>query len=234
MQESKYLIKEMKIDYTLKNNTMELGKVLLKYNDLWKSVFIFVIFLLNAVMLASYSSDHGSRLEDPKLFGLSVTATKVIMIALGLWCVILWLLICAPVLINIAWMQKYKYDVEMQRRQDEQLEGKRGVIVDDSTSVYKTLKTSTMVTYMTLSNPMFIYMFMLGASILLGLLYHPFFYSFLVVYIIVQSPQMNSLLSAIWEPKTAILATIFLMFLIVYLLVIWSYMSFPTDYPDNN
>ena len=37
MEESKFLIKEMKIDYLLKNNTTEVGKVLLKYNELWKN-----------------------------------------------------------------------------------------------------------------------------------------------------------------------------------------------------
>ena len=77
-------------------------------------------------------------------------------------------------------------------------------------------------------------MLLLGAAIVLGIIIHPFFYAFLVTYVIVQSPMMNSLLKAIWEPKTAILATIFLMILIVYLLIIWSYDSFPVDYPDNN
>lgn len=224
----------MKIDYVLKNNTTEVGKVLLKYHVMWQSVFSFIIFLLNIILLISYDSEHGSRKDDPKLFGLSVTLTKVIMLILGILCGILWLLICTPVLITIAWMEKYKYEASQHVKNDQQMQAQRGEIQTSTTSIYHSMKAFTWITLSTLGNPMFIYMLLLGAAIVLGIIIHPFFYAFLVTYVIVQSPMMNSLLKAIWEPKTAILATIFLMILIVYLLIIWSYDSFPVDYPDNN
>ena len=224
----------MKIDYVLKNNTTEVGKVLLKYHVMWQSVFSFIIFLLNIILLISYDSEHGSRKDDPKLFGLSVTLTKVIMLILGILCGILWLLICTPVLITTAWMEQYKYEASQHMKNDQQIQAQRGQIIRSTTSVYSSIKTFTWISLNTLGNPMFIYMLLLGAAIILGIAIHPFFYAFLVTYVIVQSPMMNSLLKAIWEPKTAILATIFLMILIVYLLIIWSYDSFPVDYPDNN
>lgn len=102
MEESNVLIKEMKVDYVLKNNTTEIGKILLKYQALWRTLFIWLIVITNGVILASYSEEHGSRRDDPKLFGLSVSITKIILLVLGIVCGIFWILICLPLIISTA------------------------------------------------------------------------------------------------------------------------------------
>ena len=93
MEESVFLIKEMEIDYVLKNSSTEVGKVLLKYQALWRTLFLWLAVVTNGVILASYSEEHGSRRDDPKLYGLSVSSTKAILLTLGILCAIFWLLI---------------------------------------------------------------------------------------------------------------------------------------------
>jgi large-conductance mechanosensitive channel len=234
MQESKYLIKEMKIEYVLQNNTTEVGKVLLKYNALWKSMFAFFIIVVNVFILASYSKSHGSRNNDPELFSLSKNSTQIIFFVIGIILLILWILIWVPVLIKTAWMEIYKYDIEMIKYEKTEKIGIRGMDLHATTyKFYKELKGYAIKTYKILSHEMLIFMLMLGASIILGILWNPFFYGFLVIYLIVESPQMNSLLKAIWEPKYALIATIVLMLLLFYLLVLYSYNSFSTFYPND-
>lgn len=234
MEESEYLIKEMKIDYVLKNNTTEVGKILLKYQALWRTLFLWLIVITNGIILASYSEEHGSRRDDPKLFGLSVSGTKIILLALGILCVVLWILTCLPLMISTAWMESYRYDTETEKKDALQQIFIRGKEQSTSKVSYQSVVKLGFKILKILSNIMMIYLILLLVSILMGIIWHPFFYCFLVSFIIVLNPQMNSLLRAIWEPKFAILGTIILMFLVMYFFVMISYNSFPTDYPDND
>lgn len=234
MQESKYLIKEMKIEYVMQNNTTEIGKVLLKYNALWKSIFAFFIIVANAFILASYSKAHGSRNLDPELFSLSKITTQSIFFILGIILLILWILICVPVLIKTAWMEIYRYDIEIVKHEKTENLGARGANDHTTTYIfYKRLKGYAIKAYRILSHEMLIFMLMLGTSIILGIAWNPFFFGFLVTFLIVESPQMNNLLKAIWEPKYALIATIVLMLLLFYLLVLYSYNAFSTYYPND-
>lgn len=131
-------------------------------------------------------------------------------------------------------MVSYKYDIEKEKQDLLHTVLIRGKNKSNSGVSYHSIVNMGITFLKILANPMIIYLILLLASILLGIIWHPFFYCFLVSFIIVQSPQMNSLLKAIWEPKYAILGTIILMFLIMYFFVIVSYNSFPVDYPDNN
>ena len=137
-------------------------------------------------------------------------------------------------MINVAWMESFYYDAEHEKEEIMQLQSIRGSSTKNTVKYYQSLKGTIIKIFRMLSNIMFVYLILLGVSIFLGIFLHPFFYAFLVSFIIVQSPQMNNLLKALWEPKFAILATIILMFLIVYIFVILSYNSFPNDYPDEN
>lgn len=227
-EESKYLIKQMKIHYWMQNNNTEIGKVLIKYTSLWISLFKIYIIALNLIMLASYSESNGSREEDPMLFGLSVTGTKVIMFILGLLCGIMWLLSSIPSLVTLFWMAYYRAEIEDDLAKKDTSDPR---LLSVSHSRKRKLISTN---YKILTSPMLYYTLLLGVSIVLGLALHPFFYAFLVTYLIVESPQMNSLLRAIWEPRLAIIATIVLMFLIVYVLVVVSYQLLYSYYPENS
>ena len=235
MQESKFLIKEMKTDYLLKNNSTEVGKILLKYNVLWKTLFISIIWAINFIILVSYNAKHGDRFKDPKLFGLPVTATKAIMLILGIILLILWVLICVPVIINEVLMVIYKYDNERLRKNKSEGFIQRGNELQETATTYsKYIYHNTIKLFKIMTDVVIIYMLLLGISIILGITWTPFFYAFLVTYVIVQSPQMNNLLKAIWEPKVALAATIVLMLLLFYMLVILAYYAFENYYPDND
>lgn len=234
MEDSQYLIKEMKIDYTLKNNTTEVGKILLKYQALWRTLFLWIIVITNGVILASYNENHGSRIDDPKLFDLSVKDTRAILLALGILCIAFWALTCLPKMISLVWMTSYRYDLENDRKDILKTLLIRGKDKTNSIVSYHSIANFCLKLSKIFTNAMLIYFLMLIASIIMGIIWHPFFYCFMVSFIIVQSPQMNNLLKAIWEPKFAIIGTIILMFLVNYFFVMVSYNSFPSDYPDGD
>jgi hypothetical protein len=82
-------------------------------------------------------------------------------------------------------------------------------------------------------DPVFWCLIICGVFIILGFASHPTYFTFLVIYLIVMSPSMNHLLTALWEPKVSIISSIILLVLLMYMFVVVAYRAFWEYYPDN-
>lgn len=70
------------------------------------------------------------------------------------------------------------------------------------------------------------------ASIILGLAHHPFWYTYLLSYLIYRSNTLLNVLRAVWNPRYTIMVTIFMMLIMIYCFTIFSYWYYPNDYSD--
>jgi hypothetical protein len=223
----------MKSDYWLKTKTTILGRILVNYFDMFNQLLILSIVALNILMLFSYSESHGDREDNPKLWDLSITETKILIYTLGAIATILCFLIFISILtIKIG---NFKLKVELDsKRKIMQISKESGSVLEFETGKFRTkVKDFISVCLKIVTHFEILYFLLCFIFFILGFSNHPSFFAFHITFIIVESPQMKNLLKAIWEPKTAILATLILMFIIVYLFSIVAYRAFENYYVDN-
>ena len=68
---------------------------------------------------------------------------------------------------------------------------------------------------------------------ILGLAWHPFFFSFMLSFPIIQSDTLLSVLEALWSPRRQIALTTFLLAITIYLLSIVTFWWFSDAYPNG-
>lgn len=207
---------------------------MIKYFDLFTKIYMAIIITINVIMLASYSESHGDKDKDPKFIDLAVYDTKVLFYVLGAMCLLLCLMILIPTIsIHIS---RILVDVNLSYK------GKIDKISKESRSIAELTKDKIImaimntikITVMLISNLSILYFLISIVFIVLGLVWHPSYYAFLITYIAQYSISMKNLLKAIWEPRVALLTTLLLMLIIVYLFAVVGYRAFENNYPDNS
>ena len=90
----------MKTDYRMKQSLPWKFKSIITYHTTLKKWFTYLGILLNFIIIASFSEEYGSRLEDPKFYALSTPYTKILLIVLGSLAALIWFCIWIPILIK--------------------------------------------------------------------------------------------------------------------------------------
>lgn len=189
-----FLIKEMKIDYTMKNKSWEVVKVLLKFNSLWQKTLWISIVVLNILVLISYNSDNDDGTTDPQLSNLSIIGTKSLLYILGAVVWLFWVLVSLPIFFSNLWMTAFRFKHKKQlTRSNADL-----YLQPDKTNKLQKFKFKTInfLNYIQrllqeLVDPVFWCLIICGVFIILGFTLHPTYSAFLVIYLIVMSPSMN-------------------------------------------
>lgn len=75
-----------------------------------------------------------------------------------------------------------------------------------------------------------IYYLAYGSLAFLGVMIHPFFYSFHLTEIMIRYSTLQNVIKAVWKPKESLLLTLILMIIIVYSLTLLAYLFFHEDY----
>ena len=83
IRESPYLIIDLKVNYWLTKQRNKFVQLFQKNIDLWKDLLIYFSILLNGIILASYNSENGSRIYDPRLGNLNESQTRAMMYIFG-------------------------------------------------------------------------------------------------------------------------------------------------------
>ena len=184
-------------------------------------------------MLASYSSLNGSRTNDPNLGSLNTTKTKALLYAVGGFT----LFLISAILINI-FASKIpihirRHQAKIREKNKKLKESGQEVKYGGVGSFYSKLNNFFTLIYNILTDVQLLYFIGLLIMTILGLAINPFFYTYLISYLIYKSPILLSVLQSIWIPRYSIGLTIALLFMVVYAFTIFSYKYYYADYPDH-
>ena len=231
MAQNTQIISEIKVDYYLRNRITKCGGILTKYQGLWKNILSILIITLNFIILVSYTAEHGSRTSKPKLFELSIDNTKSLLTLLGIITQVFSLLVFInTVLINISvtyLVYRSENEQKIQLPSDANNSWLREQ-ADKYISGFSDFLSSFV--YKVVTDKLLIFHLALVIINLLGIIQHPFFYCYMMSFIILTSDTMLYLIHAVWEPKQSILLAIFLMFIIIYGFAVVAFWTYANDY----
>ena len=97
---SRSVIREMKTDYRMKQFLPWKLENIITYHTTLKEWFTYLGILLNFIIIASFSEEYGSRLEDPEFYNLSTPNTKILLTVVGSFSALMWSLIYIPIVIK--------------------------------------------------------------------------------------------------------------------------------------
>ena len=233
IRESDYLIIELKVNYWLTHEQNKIGQILQRNVNLWSDLLMYFWFLLNVIILASYNITNGSRTHDPNLGSLNTNQTKALMSAIGSFTLILISIILFNLLVSEIPIKVKKHRVKMEER-DKKIKAngrdyKFGKVGDFYDKFYNIITLIIRIA----TDIRLLYFIGLFILTILGLAVDPFYYTYLISYLIYRSTTLMYVLQAVWIPKYSIALTIGLLFIVTYILTIVSYTFYATQYPDN-
>jgi hypothetical protein len=234
MKESKFFIIDLRVNYWLKTGLTRFIGLLQQYLDMVKSLLGWVCLFLNLIILFSYTNETGTRTEEPILDGTSVEFTEAFLTTLGSITLLLIFLIYSNSLINkipvkITRFQAAEDEKEKKSKKTERLENHHHV----KTALTK-IREIFLISISILSDLHLLYYLTLLLMTILGVSYHPFFYTYLLTYIILRTPALMNVLQAIWYPRETLFLTMVLMSMVIYALTVFSFWSYADEYNDND
>ena len=233
MRESKYMIIDLKVNYWLTSEQNRFGQIFQKHIDLWKDILLYMWFLLNCMILASYSILNGNRTKDPELGSLNSTQTKICFYTFGAFTLIL----ISSILINIMAskipIKVMKHNTRMSEKNKQQVESGEVLYFGRVGDFYEKLSNLFKLIFDIITDVQLLFFSGLFIMTCLGIGLDPFYYTYLVTYLIYKSETLLSVLQAVWIPRYQILLTIVLMFLVTYVFTVYSYYYYASQYPDN-
>ena len=116
MKQSKYMITDLKLNYWLKSGLTRAYGVLHVYMGMLKKILSYIVFIINVIILFSYSNDHGDRRQDPSFFDTSGSSTEISLLVLGIIAIILIFLMFTHALINIIPLKIMRYNIQESER----------------------------------------------------------------------------------------------------------------------
>eukprot|EP01017_Pseudomicrothorax_dubius_P003315 TRINITY_DN10446_c0_g1_i2.p1 TRINITY_DN10446_c0_g1~~TRINITY_DN10446_c0_g1_i2.p1 ORF type:complete len:365 (-),score=81.01 TRINITY_DN10446_c0_g1_i2:712-1806(-) len=84
--------------------------------------------------------------------------------------------------------------------------------------------------FLFLQNVEVLYYLLYGVAAIVGTLYHPFFFAFHLSAIVVRYPTMRNIVRSVWEPRVAIVLTLVLLFIVVYVFTLIGFTFLHDDY----
>ena len=236
MKESKLLITDLKVNYWLRTGLTRFVGLLQKYLDMLRSLTSYLSIALNLIVLLSYTNEVGTRSDDPELLGTSVTLTETLFITLGIITLVVVMIVFSNSVINKIPIKIKRYKVF----QDEKMKrltqnGKLATkILTPREEVFRKVREIFTIGYYVMTDLLLVYYFGVLILTLLGVVYHPFFYTYLLTYPVLRSPPLMNVLQAIWYPRETLLLTICLMFTVIYALTVISFWAYADDYTEND
>lgn len=228
LKESKYLITDLKVNYWLRTGLSRFVGLFQIYLDMIQRFLVYVALGLNLMILFAYSNEEGSRIHDPTLGDSSVSTTKGLLLGIGCFAIFLIFLIFANSLINKIpikvkrYLTRHKERVKRMKESGRILENAR-VRLGVLEPVFDICTDTTLLYYLAL--------FVLT---ILGVAWHPFFYTFLLTYAVFRSLALRNVLQAIWLPREALLLTFALMLMVIYAFTVISFYYYAEDYGTND
>ena len=233
VRSSKIMLVVLKIDYFLRSKLGKFLGLFIKYIELWKNYLQVLAIILNVLIVLSYSTNSGSRLNKPSLGDLNNTETKMLFRVFGIINLLL-----ASIVVGVLLAQRIPFNIQKYGVRDQDTKNRMkdlGIITNESIThrTYNKVKAVYELLMLIFSDVMILYHVIYFIFTLLGAAYHPFFFSFCLTYLIVRSSVLINVLRAVYEPRMQIILTLFLTLIVFYVFTIFSYMIFYRDYDSS-
>lgn len=229
IDQSDFIIIELKQNYWLKTGLTKLVGIFMIYLDILKMMLAYIIFIINVIILFSFDNRGSSRTEIRH--GGSLAAI-IILGLIGLFMAIMIyinaLVVQTPIIIK-------KYNIVLEDEEKHQRE--QGIIEYDEDSLVDKAKKHTNysigLSIRIATDWTLLYLLSICISILLGIVAHPFWFTYTLSYIVYRSVTLLSVLKAIWNPRYTIGISILMMLMAMYTFTVYAYTFYDTDYGDN-
>ena len=233
MRESDYLIIDLKVNYWLTSEQNRFGQIFQKHIDLWRDILLYMWFLLNGMILASYNVLNGDRTKDPELGSLNASQTKAWFYAFGGFTLFLIIIILTNIFSSKVPIKIKKHNKRIEEENKRKVESLKFFKLGAVSDIYSKLYYLITLVINILTDVQMLFFIGLFIMTILGLILNPMYYTYLVAYLIYKSKTLMNVLQAVWIPKFSILATIALLFISTYVFTVFSYYFYATQYPDN-
>ena len=233
MKESNYLIIDLKANYWLTKQQNKIIQLFQRNIDLWKDSLLYFCLLLNWIVLFSYNILNGSRTKDPQFGSLNESQTRSLLYVFGGFTLFLIINILINILVtDIPIKVKKQKDIFEERNKKIRANGE--AFYNSRFSAFaEQFKFYITLAFKACTDLYLLYFIGLFILTILGLAVDSFYYTYLISYLIYKSETLMSVLQAIWIPRYSIGLTIVLMFIVTYVLTVFSYTFYATQYPDN-
>lgn len=196
------------------------------YNiKLWKNISFLLSVILNLFIITSYASIFGSRMDAPRLLmsnHVTVAKTKSIFSILG------WMMVCSSSFILVFYMLKQLpiiYRKAWKQLKPGQFKKMRchQKIAHLLLNCYRLYRQLT-------SEIELVYYLIYETFAVLGTLYHPFFFIFHLLEIVIKYPLLQNVTKSVYEPRFQLLLTYVLFIILTYIFTIIGYIYFHHDF----
>lgn len=234
MRRSEYIIAELKVNYWLKKGLSRFLGLCQEYLDMLKGLLANLSIIINLIILFSYSTDVGGRTDDPVFSDTSVDSTETVLLVLGIISLLLVLITSFMTSFTILAGHWKNYDVFA--KEEDQRRSEMTKIDRFSNSFPQLSKAKAFATFLVRSflDWRILYHILLFLLTLTGVVYHPFFYTFLLTVYVYRRKQLVIVLKAVFKEYESILLTLLLMFMVIYGFTVFSYTYYHEDYTDND
>jgi hypothetical protein len=233
MKKSPYLIIDLKTNYWLRKGLTKFVGLFQKYLDMIKDVLGYLSILINLIILASYDDLGSDRIDDPDLFDIGTTNTIVILTVLGCISALMLAIIFVLWVVNIVPLLYKEFQIQ------EEIDEKRSKEVGNTNQfnvVFEPLSKLNALLYLfynVLTNYKLVYYTSMLVLAILGITFHPFFYSGLLTCFVSRRSALIDVLQAVVIPMNSLLQTIMLMFMVAYVFTVYSYTYYSKYYNTN-
>mmetsp|Transcript_29139 Transcript_29139/g.25775 ORF Transcript_29139/g.25775 Transcript_29139/m.25775 type:complete len:235 (+) Transcript_29139:781-1485(+) len=234
MRRSDYLIVDLKVNYWLKKGLSRFVGILQQNLDTLKNMLAYIGLGINIIILFSYSDDIGDRVEDPLFSRTSVETTELILRILGIISTILLFWIAFLSIFNIVPQYIKGFQIRTLEEEKKLKELGQTSVFDRSIEPLNKVRSYVHLLYQMITDLRIIYYLSLFFVTFIGVLYHPFFYTFLLSFFVSRRKALMNVLKAIIKPGVTLALTILLMFMVIYGFTVFSYTYYHSDYGQND
>ena len=233
MRECPYMIIDLKVNYWLTSEQNRLGQIFQKHIDLWKNMLLYMCFLLNGIILASYNVLNGDRIKDPQLGSLNTSQTKACLYAFGGFTLFLITTILINILASKIPIKIKRHHEKISQKNKKKIESGQDFNFGNVKNYYEKLFNFVELIISIVTDVQLLFFAGLFIMTILGLALEPMYYTYLIAYLIYKSETLINVLQAVWIPRYSIGLTIILLFIVTYVFTVFSYYYYATQYPDN-
>ncbi|CAI2387002.1 unnamed protein product [Moneuplotes crassus] len=234
MRESQYIISDLKVNYWLKKGLSRFVGLCQEYSDMFKSLLSILGILINGMILFSYSINVGERTGDPVFSNTSVNSTKGVMLGLGIASLILVFITSFLTSFSIVANYYRRYSVYAADEEKRMIELNKIDRFSQNFPQLSKARAFTKFIYEAISDWRIMYHILLFLLTLTGVVFHPFFYTFLLTVFVYRRKALMDVLKAIVKPYESLGLTILLMFMVIYAFTIVAYSYYYDDYTEND
>jgi hypothetical protein len=210
LQESDVLIKKMKLNYQLSLwlNKIKVLAVIVKNVGLLRDIAFLLALVINLMVLLMIKKQNDA--ESRNIEQIIITLGTIVIV-FSMLIVAYFLAKTAPLIIKQAWVGVKK----------------------DNYNLAKLLLRFLNTFYLLLSDFYILYYLIYGFTAIIGTIWNPFFFAFHLFDVLVRFPVLLNVVKAVWMPKKAIMFTLFLWIVLMYVFSLFGYYWLYESYPAN-